>query len=227
MTETRDELLGNRETLAERIADHLAADIISQNIRPGEQLVETELATRLKTSRAPIRDAFHLLELKGFVEVIPRKGAFVRKFTAKEIDDVYQVRAALEDLVCQLAIPQLSAENLQRLEAALSEMKEALYLQDVKSYFQGNLLFHQVFLDAANNEVLKEVYSRLGRPLTGLRMMSLSMSNSLAESFLEHTKILKAVKKKDVVLARKLFEAHTLRALEKLRSLVSGEEPGR
>lgn len=225
MGEIMEELLTARETLAERIADYLAGEIISQKIKPGEQLVETELAARLRTSRAPIRDAFRLLEIKGFVEVIPRKGTFVRRYSVKEIQDVYQVRASLEDLAVQLALHQLTTKDTQCLEESLKTMKEALNQQDVKSYFESNILFHQVFLDASNNQVLKEVYSKLGRPLSGLRMTSLSMPNSLKESFSEHTKILEAVRKRDVVLARKLVEAHTLRALEKLKSLVHEGEP--
>lgn len=100
MSEIMEELVTARETLAERIADYLAGEILSHKIRPGEQLVETELATRLRTSRAPIRDAFRLLELKGFVEVIPRKGTFVRKYTTKQIQDIYQMRASAAT-ICQ------------------------------------------------------------------------------------------------------------------------------
>ncbi|MHB1126269.1 MAG: GntR family transcriptional regulator [Bacillota bacterium] len=220
MIEIIEELTSARETLAERVADYLASEIISQRIKPGEQLVETELATRLRTSRAPIRDAFRLLELKGFVEVVPRKGTFVRKYTAKEIQDIYKVRASLEDLAVQLALPQLTANDFHHLDEAISSMKEALDVGNVKAYFDSNILFHQVFLDVSNNLVLKEIFSKLGRPLSGLRMTSLSMPNRLRESFEEHIKILEAVKKKDIVLARKLFEFHTLGALDKLKSVM-------
>ncbi|GAW93552.1 GntR family transcriptional regulator [Calderihabitans maritimus] len=216
----KNEILDTKP-LAARITDYLQTEIINNNLKPGEQLKETELAKLFGTSRAPIREAFRMLERNGFVEVVPRKGAFVRRYTTKEIEDIYKVRCALEILALEIALSRLCNEDFIKLEKLISNMAEAMNKGDVKTYFKYNVLFHRNFFHIADNPVLNEIFERLSNPLLGLRLKSLSLPESLKESYMEHINIFNAIRERNVELAKKYLEAHIVRAMKKLKQCVA------
>ena len=88
-------------TLPEQIAEQLARDIVSQALAPGQRLKEIELSTRFDASRAPIREALRLLELRGLVQIESRRGVTVTQLSAAEVDDLYEIRASLLGLAAR------------------------------------------------------------------------------------------------------------------------------
>lgn len=105
--------------------------ILRGELKPGERLMEIQLANKLGVSRTPIREAIRKLELEGLVLMIPRKGAEVAEIKEKGLRDVLEVRRALEELSVQLACDRITAEQLEELETAAEEFRKVLKSEDV------------------------------------------------------------------------------------------------
>lgn len=102
--------------LSEKIAMTIRNNIIKGIIKPGERLVEPKLSEMLGISRTPIREALRLLEMEGFIEIIPRRGAIVTTLTRKDIDDIFTIKMRLEPLASSLAVSYLEKSDIDRMK---------------------------------------------------------------------------------------------------------------
>ena len=117
---TMDEYLPLRDVVFKT----LRQAILRGELKPGERLMEIKLANKLGVSRTPIREAIRKLELEGLVLMIPRRGAEVAEITEKSLNDVLEVRKALEELAVQLACERMDEEGLEALKKAAKEFEE-------------------------------------------------------------------------------------------------------
>lgn len=147
--------------LGAQIAETLKTAILEGEFRGGEQLGEQELQQRFGVSRSPLREAFRDLEKFGLVEIIPRRGSFVKRITRKDIEENFPVRAALEGLAAKLAARNMTGSVLEQLEAALVKMEAAAQAKDVQSYYTHHLVFHEAFIRAAGNELLESTLEKI------------------------------------------------------------------
>lgn len=113
-------------SLADEIAFRLRRKILEGEYPPGTHLVQDELCESFGVSRTPIREALRKLQAQHLVVVIPNRGAKVRGLSRKELSEVYTVRAELEGLSCELAVPNLTPEHLERLKASQSVLEVAV-----------------------------------------------------------------------------------------------------
>lgn len=140
--------------LVEQVSDVLTEAILEGWFEGGDQLTELVLQRQFNISRTPIRESFHVLEKKGLVELIPRKGAFVKRIRPQDIRENFPVRAVLEGLAAKLAHPQMTPRMLETMEGALEGMKLAAENQDAKIYWKEHILFHETFIGACGNQLL-------------------------------------------------------------------------
>lgn len=144
----------SRMTLAQQIRESLVVRIVSGEIRPGERLVETRLASVYGTSQAPVREALRELEAMRMVETRPRRGTFVRHFVQETLRECYVVRAALEETATRLAM--LSGTMpVAALRAEVKAMRAAARAGDPDAAARASVAFHRHVVDAARNELLK------------------------------------------------------------------------
>ncbi len=108
--------------LRDVVFNTLRQAILRGELKPGERLMEIQLANKLGVSRTPIREAIRKLELEGLVLMIPRKGAEVAEITEKNLRDVLEVRCALEELAVQLACDRMDEEGVRELRAAAGDV---------------------------------------------------------------------------------------------------------
>jgi DNA-binding GntR family transcriptional regulator len=113
-------------SLADEIAFRIQAAILDGEFRPGSHLQQDELCARFGVSRTPVREALRKLQAQNLVDLVPNKGATVRRRTRKELLEVYALRAELEGFACELAAPRVRAESLDELDAANAEMGNAV-----------------------------------------------------------------------------------------------------
>ena len=113
-------------------------------LKPGERLMEIKLANKLGVSRTPIREAIRKLELEGLVLMIPRRGAEVAEITEKSLNDVLEVRKALEELAVQLACERMDEEGLEALKKAAKEFEESLGSEDVTRIAEADVAYHDL-----------------------------------------------------------------------------------
>ena len=137
---TMDEYLPLRDV----VFNTLRRAILRGELKPGERLMEIQLANKLGVSRTPIREAIRKLELEGLVLMIPRRGAEVAEITEKNLRDVLEVRCALEELAVQLACDRMDEEGLSRLKDAAEKFLEVLDSDDITQIAQADVLFHDV-----------------------------------------------------------------------------------
>jgi DNA-binding GntR family transcriptional regulator len=153
-----------RQVLRDDIRDHLVDAILSGEFQPGERIVETRIAEMLGVSQAPVREALRDLELMGFVESEPFRGATVCHPSLEEILAVYPVRAALEGTAGRLAATRITEEHFSRLQAALNAMVEAAQRRDRHAQSVANIEFHQVIFEASGNRTLLRLWQMMRLP---------------------------------------------------------------
>jgi DNA-binding GntR family transcriptional regulator len=154
------------QPIPRQISEILSEAILEGSLKPGTQLLEISLQQQFGVSRSPLREAFSDLEKKGLVVILPRRGAFVREVTIKDISENFVVRAILEGLAARLAHKRMSSHELDQMQNALEGIKKACMNEDRESYRHFHESFHQIFIKASKNDLLIGL-------LENLRMTSL------------------------------------------------------
>lgn len=183
----------NTNTLSQQVYAHLRAGILDNTYPPGSPLPEEALAASLKVSRVPVREALRRLSAEGLVIIRPRQGATVTELTSKQFLDAYQVREALEVLAVRLAVPRLTPDDLDQLDALQQAMLLAADADDAVAFFAVNAEFHGFLVDRAGNGDLKAMYESLIDRMRRYRTSSLDLRGGMATSIDEHAAILVAI----------------------------------
>lgn len=130
--------------LRDVVFNTLRQAILRGELKPGERLMEIQLANKLGVSRTPIREAIRKLELEGLVLMIPRKGAEVAEITEKSLRDVLEVRRALEELSVQLACEKITKEEIRELERVAKEFQQVVKSSDITEIAEVDVRFHDI-----------------------------------------------------------------------------------
>ncbi len=136
---------------------HLLERILDGTYKPGERLIELQIASELSTSQAPVREAFRYLEALRVVETETYKGTRVRSISARELEESSQVRAALEELGAQLAAAHFK-DNVADLERESVLFMKAAEEKDVKSYSTHDIEFHRLIMTGSKNSLLLSIW---------------------------------------------------------------------
>lgn len=200
--------LDNYKPLRELVFESLREAIINGDLKPGERLMEIQLAEELGVSRTPVREAIRKLELEGLVLMIPRKGAYVAKISMKDIAEVFEIRGALEGLAAGLAAERITDEELDDLERILVKIAESTDKDDVQAVIELDTVFHEKLYRASRNERLFQLVNNLREQIQRFRKTSLSQPGRLKFALEEHKKIVEAVALRDVELAQNLAYEH-------------------
>jgi len=148
-------------SLVEQIRETLVQSILSGRYREGEQITEVALQNEFGVSRSPIREALREVEKIGLLEIIPRKGAFVKQLTREDIELSFPIRAVLEGLAAGKASGRLKKEDLLRMVKALKKMEEAGGKRVVKMFMKQHDIFHGTFIKASGNRVLIDLLEKI------------------------------------------------------------------
>jgi DNA-binding GntR family transcriptional regulator len=192
--------------LRERIYARLEEDIIYGALRPGEHLVEAEIARRLGVSRIPVRETLQLLHRDGWVELRPRQGAFVHNPTPQEVDDVFSVRTLLEVESTRLAVRHATAEGISTLRELLSAATPALARNDERELVVLNHDFHAELTRMAGNQVLTSLIARLDKRIRWYFLPVARLRG--VESWREHRAIVDAIADGDEARAAETMHRH-------------------
>lgn len=182
--------------------------IITGDLQPGERLMETQLAEKLGVSRTPIREAIRKLELEGLVVMVPRKGAQVAQFTEKDIQDVLEVRAALEALAAKLACKRMDDRSFLKLQLAIAEYSYAAKNKDLETMIEKDVEFHDIICNATQNDKLIQLFNNLKEQVNRYRITYLKNVEDSDTVEAEHLAILDALKNKDEEVASDLASKH-------------------
>ncbi|MCP3817455.1 GntR family transcriptional regulator [Streptomyces sp. A3M-1-3] len=182
-------------SLREQIREHIVEGIVSGRWKPGERIVERRIAVELQVSQTPVREALRELETLRLIESAPNKGVRVRNLSAADLEEIYPVRAGLEQIAAELAAPWL-AEDVSLLEPHVAALHEADRRADGTAQVLHTVGFHRELVRAAGNSVLLHTWESLGiEVFTALSIRWLgTVQKSYAE---EHEALVDAFRRRD------------------------------
>ncbi len=204
--------------------------IVSGELSAGHKLSETVLAERLGVSRGPVREAFRALSESGLVRMEKNRGVFVREVSIEEADEIYEVRAALDELVGRRLAASISAEQLKELRGIIERMEKASSKQDVEAYYPLNLQFHDALVRFTGNKTLLATYRRIVNELNLYRRETLSNGgDALPVSTKEHLKIFDAIASGDADRAGRALHDHVTASRDRMHRAkgVGAAEPAK
>ena len=182
--------------------------ILKGELKPGERLMEIQLAQKLGVSRTPVREAIRKLELEGLVLMIPRKGAEVAEITIKDLEDVLEVRAALEELAVCDACENITEEQILALKEAADNFQAALESDDLVKCAETDMAFHEIIYQASDNKRLIQVLNNMREQIYRYRVEYLKEGETRDILVKEHEELTKAIRDRDVERAKKLSYQH-------------------
>ena len=194
--------------LRDVVFNTLRQAILRGELKPGERLMEIQLAQRLGVSRTPVREAIRKLELEGLVLMIPRKGAEVAEITIKDLEDVLQVRAALEELAVRDACEKITEEQLKELRRSNAAFKIALSGDDILASGQADMDFHEIIYKATDNRRLMQILNNLREQMYRYRMEYLKDREMHPVLLGEHEAICSALASRDAEQAGEAIRSH-------------------
>ncbi|MEW6654189.1 MAG: GntR family transcriptional regulator [Bacteroidota bacterium] len=197
--------------LRDRIVSSIRDSIIEGKIKPGERLMEPEVANMMGVSRTPLREAFLQLESEGFVKVIPRKGAVVTNTSLKDAEETYLIKGALEGIAARLAAEKIADSDLEELFELNFKMGQIAQSaeKDYKAFLELNARFHQKIYESSGNEKLIKNINLLRNQTLRYNFIFLSILSRLDESVEEHFQILNALKERNIDEIEKLVKNHS------------------
>jgi DNA-binding GntR family transcriptional regulator len=203
-------------TLVDQIARALKDDILTGKLKGGDQLLEDSLKNEFGISRTPLREAFRVLENEGLIEILPRKGAFVKRISRQDIEENFPVRAILEGLAARLAYPNLTQQDIEEIEEVFEYMKDAAKREDFRDYSMYHFAFHEIFINASKNETLILLLHNLRMHTLWHRYTHHHYKEDFENSLKIHRKILDLFKEKKAspVELEKTVRQHIDLALE-------------
>lgn len=193
--------------LRDRVYETLLELITTRALRPGQHLVESELAGHLGVSRQPVREALQRLNTEGWVDLRPAQGAFVHEPTEQEADQLLTVRTLLEAEAARLAALNADSAGIEALEEILALGLEAVASDDVDAAVVLNARFHAKIMDLAGNAVLAELAAQVGRRVRWYHDPVARQRGG--QSWAEHRDLIAAVAARDERLAERLMREHT------------------
>lgn len=199
-----DEFLPLRDV----VFNTLRQAILTGDLKPGERLMEIHLANKLGVSRTPIREAIHKLELEGLVTMIPRRGAEVAQITEKSMNDVLEVRRALDALCVELACDRISEEELSALKEACDSFELSVKTKDVKKIAQADVALHDIIVRATGNQRLIQLVNNLSEQMYRYRFEYIKDSSQHETLVAEHKIIYQSIVRKDKETAAAAAKTH-------------------
>ncbi len=198
----------------------LRTAILKGELKPGERLMELQLAAKLGVSRTPIREAIRMLEQEGLAVMIPRKGAEVAKMTEKDMEDVLQIRCALEELAVRLSCQNITQTEFQELRVAKEQFREMTRTDDIAAIAKADVNFHDVLYKSAENPKLLGLLNNLREQMYRYRVEYLKDPNIYPQLIEEHSQLYEAVRAKDGERASAITRKHLENQTEGVKRII-------
>ena len=198
--------------------------ILKGDLKPGERLMELQLASKLGVSRTPIREAIRMLEQEGLAVTTPRKGAEVAKMTLKDMEDVLEIRDALDELAVRIACQKISDEQLKQLEDMKELFEKSTQTGNVKKIAEADVTFHDVIYEATGNPKLVTLLNNLREQVYRYRVEYIKDPKNYPTLIAEHEAILESLKNRDVKNAVEAMHVHVANQAEAVKTVIQEQE---
>ncbi|MEG1942873.1 MAG: GntR family transcriptional regulator [Angelakisella sp.] len=203
-------------TIRDQVYQILKDEICNCYYLPGQWLQEKELADHLQVSRSPIREALRQLAGDGLVVEQPNKGVFVKEFTFREIDEIFDMRVMMESYSVLRSKDRLTTEGKEKLLSLVDELSIAHNKDDLKKYIEIDAELHNYLIVLGGNHLLLDSYSRVHAMIQQFRIYSLMGKDRFDESMEEHRQLIHAILTGAVEEADSVNRKHLQLAKEKI-----------
>jgi DNA-binding GntR family transcriptional regulator len=199
----------------EQVVDLLRAEILSGGLRPGERIVESQLARELGVSQTPVREAFAALSREGLVVKLDHRGTFVSSLKADELRDLLTLRAVLEGYCARLVAQSSTDREIESLAGVVENMSTAARAGKLEQFVEYDLDFHQRLYALSGNGLLQEVLLGLQQRmrLALAFFVNAVYSQDLNEVAADHLVLLDVLRERDPAAAEAVATAHVLEGL--------------
>lgn len=195
------------KTLRTEVMAILHDAIVRGQLKPGDHLKESEIAKQLSVSRSPVREALRQLEQEGLVVSVPNQGSYVKTYTHKEIDEIFTLRSALENLACELIIQgnKLSSLDWKRLDRYVEEQRTAIDAQAFDELTELDMDFHEFICKKSGSERLLTMWQSLRGQIQVLFYQRFRVFEQVPQTVdVDHMAILDALRLADIEETTKL-----------------------
>ena len=194
--------------LRDVVFETLRQAILSGRLLPGERLMEIHLANQLGVSRTPVREAIHKLEQEGLVITIPRRGAVVGEITRTDLEDVLEVRMALEELAVRKACRTMTGEQLDELKKAAAHFADCVNGNDLTASARADVDFHEIISNATGNRRLIQLLHNLREQIYRYRLENLKDRTTYPALIRQHAMLVEALEERSEEKASQVIREH-------------------
>jgi len=214
--------IGDSVSIREKVRGVIRNDIYEGRIKEGSRLVEAQIAKQINTSRTPVREALHMLEMEGLLESIPRVGYRVKPIKWEELEELCEIRAINETLAAQWAMERMTKKELLVLEENLELSEKKVAQGDSRGFWDHDARFHECIALFSRSERLLELCKKLRHHMVRYRLQTIHLEK---ESFHQvavrsnkgHRQILEAIKQKNKEGIKLAIRNHLKETKEDLR----------
>jgi DNA-binding GntR family transcriptional regulator len=198
----------NNKTIRKRVYAHLRGQLLSGEIPPHQHLIEAKIAREIGTSRTPVREALHSLELECLIESVPRVGYVVRPVSEQEVEEICAIRIAIEGLAVSWAMKKAHGKLVEELRKNISTSEEKVSKGDVRTFIELDAQFHEIIARESGSKRLMELSQTLRRHMLRYRIQSIYLTDNVLRAINGHKGILEAFEKGDLEMANQAIKDH-------------------
>lgn len=199
---------GSCKPLREIVFETIRNAIINGELKPGQRLMEVQLAEQLGVSRTPVRESIRKLELEGLVKMIPRKGAYVTPMSIEDLRDMMEIRRALENLSAELAAKNATDEDIQKLHESNEGFEASALNNDEQGIISYDIAFHETIYRATGNERLCNMINSLREQMQRVRVEYVHRISDKRPLIGQHKMIIEYIEQHDPEKAAEAASKH-------------------
>ncbi|OGP69768.1 MAG: hypothetical protein A2169_03180 [Deltaproteobacteria bacterium RBG_13_47_9] len=181
---------------------------MSGEIPPHHHLIENKIANEIGTSRTPVREALHSLELEGLIESIPRVGYVVKSINEAEVEEICEIRAAIEGVAARWAMEKAPQKLIEELRKNISVSEEKAVHGDPRTFIDLDAQFHEIIAGLSGSKRLQELAQTLRRHMLRYRIQSIYLMDNVLRAIQGHQGILEAIEKGDLEEVSRAIKCH-------------------
>lgn len=220
-TRTADDVAPiRRRTLHEEISTRLRDLIIEGHLEAGSRINEVEVCVRLGVSRTPLREAIRTLASEGLVELVPAKGAIVRRFSVTDVRHMLEAIKALEQFAGRLACQRASADDIARIVDIHTAMMSRYKSRNRLAYYKLNQAIHSEIVRIADNTAIAEMHAILQARLKHIRYIGNRDTDKWAGAVAEHEEMIRALQTRNADALSDVLGRHMDKTLERVRDVL-------
>lgn len=208
-------------TQTQHAVEGLRRAIVDGELRPGQRVVQEEIADALGVSVAPVREALRVLEQEGQVTYLPRRGYFVTELRVGDLEEIYELRRLLEERAARRALPLLDEDAFDRISLAARDCVDAADKGDVSAELEANRRFHFALLDSPEQVHTMRLIRLLWDSTEAYRATYYNSPEERQRTVEAHDRIVEAIERRDADTLVAELDAHRERALRVLKQILA------